>query len=278
LAGSGSVIDSTIINPGSVNNQNNNSNSNNSTNNAGVVNQTYYSGLPDLAISNLIEIRDAVVSFTVSNIGSGNSGVWFFTYRMPDGDIALSPSQNSLLPGQAVRYTLRFEDIPDGQVTIAVDPYNAIRENSDRNNVASTYVNGDSVSSSRNYDYDRNDDADLEIEDLEVGRMSGSRFVEDDEIDEDDDAAIRFTVVNRGGEDTGRWRFTVDPTPYDDEDEYESRLQDSLDPGESATIVVEFENPDEGEYDIEVEVDSDDDVDEENERNNDETETLEVRD
>ncbi len=108
--------------------------------------------------------------------------------------------------------------------------------------------------------------------------MRGSRFVEDDEIDEDDDAAVRFVVVNRGGETTDEWRFEITNTPYDSDDDYRSSRQDELRPGESIEIIVEFENPDEGRYNIEVEVDSEDDTDEENERNNDEKERLKVED
>lgn len=275
LAGTGTVINSQIINPSSVDNNSQPTNTN-IYRNSNTATRSTNSGLPDLAISNLFDTADTIVVFTVSNIGSNVSGPWYFNYRMPDGDLAGSPMQNSLRPGESILYTLRFEDVPDGNVTISVDPYNIIRESSDINNVAAVRIEGDNGNGNSSVDYDEDDDADLEIDEFEVGRMNGSRFTEDDEIDEDDDAAIRFVVVNSGGERTGSWRFSVDNTPYDDDDDFESKRQDSLDPGESRTIVVEFESPDEGEYDIEIEVDSRDDVDEENERNNKKRETLVV--
>ena len=158
-----------------------------------------------------------------------------------------------------------------------VDPYNSVAENNESNNQFYIDVEGGNGSGSSG-SYAEDDDADLEIDDLKVGRMSGSRFIEDDEIDEDDDAAVQFTVTNRGGERTGSWRFEVTNLPYDDDDDFESKKQDSLAPGESVVITVEFENPDEGDYKIRVEVDSRDDVDEEKENNNKESETLEVED
>ena len=117
-----------------------------------------------------------------------------------------------------------------------------------------------------------NDDANLEIDDLESGRLEGRRFYEDDEIDEDDEAAVRFVVENTGDEETGSWRYEV-TLPGDD---YRSGRQDSLEPGESQEIIVGFDELDEGTYTIKVEIDSDDDVDEENERDNDDSVRLRV--
>lgn len=247
--------------------------------------QTYSSSgeLADLQISNARATSDTLVSFDVTNIGSQASGNWYFNYTIPNERVERSPLQMSLNPGGAMRLTLNFVDINSGNTVINIDPNNQIRENSETNNVATVYVRGDGGNSSyyndysyNRYDYDRNDDADLTVRNLEVGRMSGSRFVEDDEIDEDDDAAVRFEVVNIGGESTGTWRFEITNTPYDDDDDYRSGRQNSLRPGESRTITVEFENPDDGRYNTKVEVDSDDDVDEEKENNNTDTETLKV--
>jgi hypothetical protein len=281
LAGSGTIIDTNVINPGpadsSQNNNQTNTQQNTTQNQTQPTNNTVnVPTIADLTVTNMFAIDDATVGFTISNIGSRSTGSWYFNYRMPDGDLEISPLQPSLNPGGAIRYTLRLEDVPDGIVVVSADPYNAISELSNSNNVASAYVNGDNGSGQ--VDYDDDDEADLRIDDLEVGRMSGSRFVEDDEIDEDDDAAVRFVVENIGGESTGSWRFEIDNVPYDDDDRYRSARQSSLRPGESVEIIVEFENPDEGNYNIEVTVDSEDDVDEERESNNDESERLEVRD
>jgi len=314
LAGSGSIINTEVINTGAANtNQSNGStsdannssntsgnsntssntspNTNSTGNNTGNVNNTNnsvpstyypnYVGNPDLRVYNVYAADNVTVVFSISNAGSAATGGWYFNYAMPDGDVETSPLQNSLRPGEAIRFTLRLADVPAGNVAIAVDPQNYIRESSETNNIAVIRINGDGGYSNNNSNYDnnynRNDDANLEIDEMEVGYMNGSRFREDDDIDEDDDAAVRFVVRNTGGESTGRWRFTLDNTPYDDDDEYESRMQNSLRPGESVEIIVEFENPDEGSYSIRLEVDSDDDVDEEDERDNDETVRLRVR-
>ncbi len=239
------------------------------------------SALPaDLVIRNVNSFDNRIV-FDVANIGGQPTGNWYFTYNVPNESIENSPIQISLNPGSAIRYTLTFDDINSGNATIILDPANLIRESSETNNSTTVFVRSNNLNNSNNdnrYDFNRNDEADLVIRDLEVGRMSGSRFVEDDEIDEDDDAAIRFVVVNIGGESTGDWRFEIDNTPYDDRNnDYRSNRQNSLRPGESTEIIVEFENPDDGRYRIKVTVDSDDDVDEEDERNNDESEVLEVK-
>lgn len=236
-----------------------------------------YSGNADLAITNVYAINNLAVRFDVSNIGGRSTGNWNFSYTPPHEDTELSPLQVSLAPGQTLRFTLTFDSANRGDLVVLADPHNMVSENSESNNAATIFINGGGDNNDYDDDYDPDDEADLEIENLEVGRMSGSRFVEDDEIDEDDDAAVRFTVFNRGGESTGSWRFEIQNLPYDDDDDFRSSRQDSLRPGESVTITVELENPDEGNYNIRVEVDSDDDVDEEDERNNDDSERLKVR-
>ncbi len=231
----------------------------------------------DLAIINADPTGDLAVQFVVRNIGGQDSGSWIFSYSTPGEGTENSPSQPNLRPGDTIKYTLKFDGgTPAGKTTIIIDSNNKIKENSESNNNVSINIKGDENGSGVDNDYDENDDADLQIENYKVGRMSGSKFIEDDEIDEDDDAAIQFVVVNRGGEDTDDWKFKVTNLPYDDEDDYESKDQDSLEPGESTIITVEFENPDEGDYNIRIEVDSDDDVDEEKENNNTDSESLEV--
>jgi len=235
-------------------------------------------GPADLSISNLIAIGDEAVRFDVANIGGRSTGVWIFNYDVPGEGTEISPLQISLNPGDVIRYTLTFDGSDEGNFEVELDPFDLVSEASESNNRSSVRINGGDGNGNGNVNYNSNDDADLEISDLEVGRMSGSSFREDDEIDEGDDAAIRFTVANIGGESTGSWRFEVDDIPYDGNNDYRSNRQDSLRPGESVEIIVEFENADEGNYDIDVNVDSDDDVDEEDERNNDADERLRVRD
>ena len=173
-------------------------------------------------------------------------------------------------------YTIDFNQrsLGEGKAVVIIDSTNAVTESSETNNVATILVDGDNRDDG--YGYDPSDDADFKILDLEVGRISGNRFIEDDEADEGDDVAIRFVVANIGGEETEDWRFEIDNLPYDDDDTYRSGRQDSLRPGESVEVITEFENADEGNYRIRVEVDSEDDTDEENERNNDDSVRLEV--
>lgn len=255
---------------------------NSTPNTTNTTTQYYNYGKPDLRIENIITAGDSALSFTAYNRGTNYTGNWYFSYTdaaNPDRTI-LSPLQISLGPNQGLFTTVRFNSQKYNQqnITVYLDSTNSVNESNESNNTASItiYGNDDSNYYYNNNDYDEDADADLAIEDLEVGYMRGSRFVENDNIDEDERAAIRFVVKNIGGESTGRWRFKVTNTPYDKDDTYESRREDSLRPGEEKEFIVEFDNPDEGSYNIRVEVDSDDDVDEENERNNTESERLRV--
>ncbi len=234
-----------------------------------------YPRIADLTISNMVDSGNGLISFTVANVGSAISGNWVFNYVTPDNEMTYSPIQPSMNPGDAIRYTLRFTDLTNGVMTVNVDPYNSIYESNNANNTIAMRVGANNGNGGGTVDYDRNDDADLEIDSFEVGRMDGNRFREDDTIDEDDDAAVRFTVVNRGGENTGTWRFEIENTP-DGDDDYRSKSLSSMRPGESRTFTVEFENPDTGTFNMKLTVDSDDDVDEESEKNNTDTEELEI--
>jgi len=241
-------------------------------------------GKSDLAITNIARTAgQSALSFTVYNYGGTSTGIWYFSYTDAENptQTITSPAQPNLRPGQGLFIQVRF----DGQryesqvVTIKADSFDTVNESDESNNTASVSIFGDTNSNYNDYyyNYSSNDDADLVIDDMAVGRMSGSRFIEDDDIDEDDDAAVQFTVRNKGGESTGNWRFEITDTPFDNDDDYRSGRQSSLRPGEETTITVEFENPDEGTYTLRLEVDSDDDVDEENENNNRETQRLRVR-
>lgn len=254
------------------------------------VSYNYGSGRADLVITNIAETAGrSALSFTVYNYGSRSTGNWYFSYTDAENPnrTLTSPIQPSLAPGQGlfIQVAFDFQRYSNQNVSVYIDSTNSVSESNESNNRTSVIIDGrtdGNYSFGGNYygygDYDRYDDADLVIDDLEVGRISGSRFIEDDEIDEDDDAGVRFTVRNRGGESTGSWRFEITNTPYDNDDDYRSNRYGSLRPGQEIEIIVELENPDEGNYNIRVEVDSDDDVDEENERNNTESERLEVRD
>lgn len=237
----------------------------------------------DLAVTQISKIgNQPAFSFQVYNFGNTPSGTWYFTYTDAENPsrTIVSPAQGSLAGGQGMEVTVAFsgQRSSNQQISVHVDPYGYISESNESNNKATVTITGDRSSggSSNNGSYDENNDADLVITALEVGRLSGSRFVEEDEIDEDDTAAVRFVVKNQGGESTGSWRFEITNLPYDSSDTYRSKSYSSLKPGQSMEIVADFDGIDDGRYNIRVEVDSDDDVDEESERNNTESETLEV--
>jgi len=227
---------------------------------------TYY-GPADLAITNAYAIDRDTVTFTISNIGGTASGIWYFDYVNTNGRTETSPMQISLSRGQAIKYTLNLDnDYSNEDVKIIVDPNNNIYENNESNNRDTIII---SKNTSYNNNYNSNDDADLEITNIEVGRISSSdRFTEDDQINVDEDAAIRFTVKNVGGESTGSWKYKITGLPYDNTETKTSSYQTSLKPGQSREITVTFTNPDEGKYTIKVKLDSNNDVDEEDESNN----------
>ena len=241
----------------------------------------------DLVVTDIYRLdnRSGLV-FNVYNTGNTATGVWEFSYTDAENPsrVLISPSQVSLGAGQGLAVTLQFDGQKDSNqvIAIAVDPYNRISETNENNNSGSISINGN-VSGNNggggnngNGSYNPNDDADLVITTLEVGRISGSRFTSDSEIEEDDTAAIRFVVKNEGGRDTGSWRFEITNLPYDRNDTYRSGTYQSLRPGQSLEVIAEFDGINRGDYSIRVEVDSDDDVDEENENNNTRSKSLEV--
>lgn len=240
---------------------------------------TYSKPTRDLALAYIAQTqRDSSFVIHAYNYGNTTINSWVFSYTDAENPskTVLSPVQASLKPGQGLAVTVQFDGQRNSRQSIQVilDPYNSISESSESNNSGTTIITGDSSNS--NDSYDSNDDADLIITSMEVGRISGSRFVEDDEVDENDTAAIKFIVKNQGGESTGSWKFEINNLPYDNDDTYHSKSYSSLKPGQSIEIISEFEGIDEGQYSMKVEVDSDDDVDEEKENNNTESETLEV--
>jgi hypothetical protein len=235
-------------------------------------------GKPDLQISNIREIAPSTLAFDVYNVGTQTSGSWNFSYTDAENPsrVIQSPYQSSLAPGQGLLTTVNFDGQSNNSqlINIAIDPYNSISESNESNNTAYVNIHADKNSNSNNYN--SNDNADLVIDSIEVGRMSGSRFVRDNQIDNNDTAAVRFVVINEGGESTGTWKYEITNTPNDDD--YTSGRQSTLRPGEETTIVAEFDGIDSGIYNMKIKIDSNDDVDEERENNNTETKKLEVID
>ncbi len=287
LVGSGSIIETEVIDPGTPEAQERSPEASEPTQAPSESNQTVQSAqsptpgttqatmLPDLRIYDVFAADDTTIVFSVANIGSAATGAWYFNYAMPNGNVSSSPLQNSLMPGEAIRYTLRLANIPRGDVAIALDPRNNIQELSVLNNIAVVSVRGGGGSGTR--PSDEFADADLEIYNLETGRMSGSRFVEDSIIYENDTAAIRFMVSNIGGRSTGTWRFEVRGLPYTSQNIFESARQSSLQPGETREIIVEFERAVRGNYNIRVELDPRNEVHEESTRNNIDSINLRIR-
>ncbi len=249
-----------------------------------VVYQPIATGPADLAISNIAAIGNNRIAFTVSNNGGRASGNWYFNYATPTSpkETITSPIQMSLGPNQSMLYTITFNAKASGNqsVTVQIDPNNLISEASETNNIGTITLSGSAFgggSSNNNDDsYNSREDADFEIRDLQVGRLSGNRFIEDDEAEEGDDIAIRFVVKNRGGEETEDWRFEVTGLPYRTSDDFTSKEYRYLKPGESLEVTVEFENIYRGDYEIEVFVDSENDTREERENNNRRSVDLEV--
>ncbi|HMP67307.1 MAG TPA: CARDB domain-containing protein [Candidatus Paceibacterota bacterium] len=231
----------------------------------------------DLAVSNPTVLGNRILQFTVSNIGGRTTGNWFFTYNLPGLSTELSPMQPQLAPGQGIRYTLTFDNVVNGVVVINVDPFNSVLESTKANNILSVnIVSGSTGGTSTGGGTSTSSRADLEISGLEVGRMSGTRFIESNSVTRNQEAAVRFVVKNIGNRDSGTWRFEILGVPYNDDDEYLSSRQASLRPGESKEITVKFNRPDVGRYTLEVEIDSDDDVVESNKGNNFDSITLRV--
>ncbi len=246
-----------------------------------IIPKTSYTGsTKDLRVT-YISVTDSPSTFVmhVYNYGNTPTGPWDFAYTDAEepSRTVLSSAQGSLAGGQGIAVTVRFDGQKNSTQTISVslDPLNKINESNESNNSSSVVIQGKSSNSS-NGSYNSNDDADLVITSMQVGRISGNRFVEDDEIDSDDTAAVRFVVKNEGGESTGSWRFEIDNLPYNNQDSYRSSSQRSIQPGQSLELIIDLDNIDDGRYSIRVEVDSDDDVDEERENNNTKSETLEV--
>ncbi len=242
---------------------------------------TYTKSTKDLVLTKISPTNaDSSFVINVYNYGNTSTGPWEFSYTDAENPsrTILSPIQASLKSGQGLAITVRFDGQDNSKETInvVVDPNNKISETSESNNSGSTTITGDSSNYNNDNDYNSNDDADLVITDIEVGKLSRNNFIQDSEINDDDTAAIRFIVKNQGGESTGSWKFEINNLPYDYNETYESKSYSSLKPGQSIEILADFDGIDEGRYSIEVEVDSDDDVDEEKENNNTESETLEV--
>lgn len=107
-------------------------------------------GTPDLMVKNLyvatIDPYTGTVElhFEVQNIGTGASGPWSFVATLPTSPNYRyqSPEQRSLGSQDGIVFTLRFDRVLGGTITIDVDEANRVRESNEYNNTASTIVSG----------------------------------------------------------------------------------------------------------------------------------------
>lgn len=248
---------------------------------------------------NQFNSRDTVgVRFEVRNDGDAITNSWNFTASLPSASnpVYVSPIQNALRPGESIQFTLGFGNLTNRSnslITINVDPSNLTLESNEANNMTTSsiinngynnnyynnsnsgcYINGWFTYNCDNYSNSNGIDLDVEI--LAVGRLNSSgNFVEDDNVNEGDDVAVKFRIRNEGDEDSGRFDYEVNLTPSFSGDPYIKRNASSLDAGESVTVVVDFENArDTGTNKFKVEIDPDNDLNEDNTDNNTDTDTI----
>lgn len=87
------------------------------------------------------------VRFEVANIGTKESGDWYFNAVLPTfpWHIFTSPGQTSLAPNEKVEFVIGFNKIEkadNNEFKINVDPANSLKELNETNNFASTTING----------------------------------------------------------------------------------------------------------------------------------------
>jgi len=221
------------------------------------------------------------IQFQVANVGDSYSGLWSFRASLPVKNISdqqfNSAIQSSLAPGASIIFTLSFGGLQDrltNVVVITTDPSNLVRETSEINNIASVTLTLPGGSTSTNVGTTSSDRPDLEIELDAIGTLSSSgNFRETNNIDTNDELAIRFIVRNRGGESSGSWDFDVDVnapgSSHDREYDFTSRTYNSLTPGQSREVIISFDDLiDDGRYDFRIVVDPDRDTSDNRRSNN----------
>ncbi len=185
------------------------------------------------------------VKFVVRNIGTKNTGAWNFTANIPSKNRSTYSAYNlpNLGPGDAIEYTLGFEninDVRDNYVTITVDPGNYIREISDANNVSQGRIinlqyNGMTPYPTPVYPNPvyQNAQADLTVRVLSARSLAGA-------FNQYDGAQVQFEVTNTGSRATGAWRFTAD-LPTVQNGRFTSNYQPSLLPGAKVVLTLNFD-------------------------------------
>jgi len=214
------------------------------------------SGLPDLEVRAIdvgYDSQKAVLSFVVVNIGDTASGPWTLRATLPShtDPTHLAPHQQSLAPGDRIKYHLEFKNVNtsgDRKATITADPENEIKEESETNNKTNIFVPTTQGQTGTKPDFG--------IRILNTGVNAEGR------------AFARFEVVNLGGRATGEWRFQATLPTTDNLSEYNSSIQSSLASGEKVIFNVGFENARFGTNTITISLDPQNSIDENNESNN----------
>jgi hypothetical protein len=122
--------------------------------------------------------------------------------------------------------------------------------------------------------------SDLAVENVRTGYLTSSNtasFRQGDEVPEGEHGAVRFAIVNRGTNVSGRFMFEAELPTNDGGTTYESRAQQSLRPGERIEYTLGFTEGREGSgRRITITADSEGDVRESDERNNVRSVTLDI--
>ena len=210
--------------------------------------------------------------FRVSNIGTRSSGIWILKANIPSLNsserIYTSSYQPSLTPGSVYEMVLSFDSY-DGNGDLSITASNTNDQNYSNNTITIPLEgNGSSTNTGRA-------DLTVRIEEVGVTNGNGGSIYYTNNFDESDTIAVRFTIENRGGDDSGRFSFSAE-LPSKDNDTFNSPTYSSLAPGEQRQFTLAIDNPDSGRSRIKIEVDEENDVRESNENNNTDSETIDI--
>lgn len=116
---------------------------------------------------------------------------------------------------------------------------------------------------------------DLALVNVRAGYMRGSTFIEDDDVPNNRDAAVRFIVQNLGTNTVSDFRIKLEIENEDDA----IGIGGLLYPNGTQVFTLRITNPEEGEkLDIDIDIDYQNRIAESNERNNDKSITLDIAD
>ncbi len=280
---------------------------------------TYY-GRPDLSVSitsvdtsNLYNTNvsdNVLVKFEVKNIGTNPSGQWKFNATLPSTSMPTynSDLQRNLNPGDKIIFTLGFGSVSTmngSQITINIDPNNAITESNESNNSANYvlaynppvvnpvypnqypyntngyngyyYYNGQYYPNSYNYNL-YNGTSDLTPVLVAVGTLDyNGQFAQTSQIIRGSTAIAKILVVNNGSSYSGPWNMVASFGPSYPTNSFQLTNQASLAPGERKEVLVTFVNVQQtGDNTFSILVDPSNQLNDTNRNNNSLTATLRV--